>query len=431
MEHKRPIEKLLRRFAKRRREDAGEPLELHPATRRMLQGEVARQFKQSTGAAKSLPGGWLGRIWPKLVWAVPMVAITLFGVWMIHQSQRAETEQLAATYKLPGTVPGEEETLLVKRADEADEMEAASRMMADTSPASRPTSPQPSPASKVRSEELRPVDSAPARQAARAPSLPTAPPRTVAPESAKGEVSSQQLKPAPLKYADSMSSEAESGSLGAAGRDDRDTGAGLARRTVNTATFEPAAQARALTTVTSMNSGRGSDGVSTAKTMSPSYGATSLGKSVPPVLLNFRWEQQGQRLRVVDEDGSAYTGTVSFVALKEKEAADKNVAAVGVPTGVGGKSNDASPENAWYFQVSGTNRTINEPVVFTGNLAGAENTQLNWQFSNAWAKGQMNERYFQLIATNQLPPGSSATIEGRARVGSAQEVEVRAFRIRE
>ena len=36
MEPERPIEKLLRAWAKKRREDAGADLELHPADRRLL-----------------------------------------------------------------------------------------------------------------------------------------------------------------------------------------------------------------------------------------------------------------------------------------------------------------------------------------------------------------------------------------------------------
>jgi hypothetical protein len=43
METERKIEKLLRAYAKKRRADAGDPLKLHPATRRLLQGEVARR----------------------------------------------------------------------------------------------------------------------------------------------------------------------------------------------------------------------------------------------------------------------------------------------------------------------------------------------------------------------------------------------------
>ncbi len=43
MEPERKIEKLLRAYAKKRRADGGEPLKLHPATRRLLQDEAARR----------------------------------------------------------------------------------------------------------------------------------------------------------------------------------------------------------------------------------------------------------------------------------------------------------------------------------------------------------------------------------------------------
>ena len=43
MEPERKIEKLLRVYARKRRTAAGEPLKLHPATRRLLQDEVSRQ----------------------------------------------------------------------------------------------------------------------------------------------------------------------------------------------------------------------------------------------------------------------------------------------------------------------------------------------------------------------------------------------------
>lgn len=51
MEPERKIEKLLRAFANKRRQEPGDPLELHPAMRRILQGEVTRRgrTKKATG----------------------------------------------------------------------------------------------------------------------------------------------------------------------------------------------------------------------------------------------------------------------------------------------------------------------------------------------------------------------------------------------
>src|SRR4051812_16601691 len=62
-EPERPIESLLRRYARKRRERAGEPWTVHPVTRRLLQQEVGRQFpkKRSFGSAlgKMLRPEWL------------------------------------------------------------------------------------------------------------------------------------------------------------------------------------------------------------------------------------------------------------------------------------------------------------------------------------------------------------------------------------
>src|ERR1035437_1774127 len=100
MDNERPIERLLRAFAKKRRDGAGEPLELHPAARRMLQGEVARQFpkKASDGAtwAQVLAG-----LWPRLAWVAPVIVVLGIGVWALVQSHRKAEEKFALAKNLP------------------------------------------------------------------------------------------------------------------------------------------------------------------------------------------------------------------------------------------------------------------------------------------------------------------------------------------
>src|SRR5690349_18163519 len=53
------IEKTLKAYAQKRREQAGEPLELHPATRRMLQAEAARQAPRAPARPDFWPAVWL------------------------------------------------------------------------------------------------------------------------------------------------------------------------------------------------------------------------------------------------------------------------------------------------------------------------------------------------------------------------------------
>jgi hypothetical protein len=85
-EPEKKIEHLLRAYGQKRREDAGAPLEMHPATRRMLQGEVARQKK---GAPKERPW-WMSffLMSPKLAGVVGLFAIVAVGGWVIYQSER-------------------------------------------------------------------------------------------------------------------------------------------------------------------------------------------------------------------------------------------------------------------------------------------------------------------------------------------------------
>ena len=77
-EPERPIEKLLRAAAKKRRDEAGAPFELHPADRRLLQGEVARKFAKPqrrnplvrrrswANCGRASPGAL--PFWPSSVW---------------------------------------------------------------------------------------------------------------------------------------------------------------------------------------------------------------------------------------------------------------------------------------------------------------------------------------------------------------------------
>src|SRR5450755_4502476 len=58
MEPERKIEKLLRAYAKKRSGDAGDPLKLHPATRRLLQGEVARRKSKPDAAEEASVTLW-------------------------------------------------------------------------------------------------------------------------------------------------------------------------------------------------------------------------------------------------------------------------------------------------------------------------------------------------------------------------------------
>src|SRR5258708_3436843 len=74
-EPERDIEKLLRTYANKRRNEMGAPLELHPANRRLLQSEAAKRFRSGSPFAPSFFQRLRHLPWPRIAWAVALVAV--------------------------------------------------------------------------------------------------------------------------------------------------------------------------------------------------------------------------------------------------------------------------------------------------------------------------------------------------------------------
>jgi hypothetical protein len=104
-EPEKKIEELLHAYSRKRREDAGAPLEMHPATRRMLQGEVARQSKVGGGSSASPRPWWktLLLFGPKYAGAIGMFAILAVGVWVITQNDRSGDVRQETSERTAGT----------------------------------------------------------------------------------------------------------------------------------------------------------------------------------------------------------------------------------------------------------------------------------------------------------------------------------------
>jgi hypothetical protein len=101
------------------------------------------------------------------------------------------------------------------------------------------------------------------------------------------------------------------------------------------------------------------------------------------VLASFRVEQSGQQLRVIDKDGSVYTGYLQAAdampgqspagkaaqsSSKALQEAERKSAQAAPTTGQAGQKTAS-----YFFRVTGTNLSLNQQVVFTGNLLPATN----------------------------------------------------------
>jgi hypothetical protein len=103
MEPERKIEKLLRAYAKKRREDAGDPLKLHPANRRILQGEAGRR----TPAPGERDGGnlfllFLAVFRRRLVFVLPVIVIAFLAFMYLPalNSAKQRAQSLGAVRNL-------------------------------------------------------------------------------------------------------------------------------------------------------------------------------------------------------------------------------------------------------------------------------------------------------------------------------------------
>src|SRR5262245_56136720 len=91
------MDEQLKRYAKQRQGQAGGPFELHPATRNLLQGEVARR----TAKAPKPPAGWFNLLslhWPRFALAGGLA--TLIFVGLIFWSDSMQERKADAPYDL-------------------------------------------------------------------------------------------------------------------------------------------------------------------------------------------------------------------------------------------------------------------------------------------------------------------------------------------
>jgi type II secretory pathway pseudopilin PulG len=166
--------------------------------------------------------------------------------------------------------------------------------------------------------------------------------------------------------------------------------------------------------------------------------SNSAGASVPaaaPVLAHFQLQQNGDAIRIVDQDGSVYTGSLVPAAVASQSA---RLQPEGIPSaqsaglrpgasGGGGAANvSLQPEvKNVLFRVAGTNRTLDQTIVFDGSLIMMINAPTNATQPAAVGGG----------TAGQFEPGavprrerllSISRIEGAAVIGHTNRIEVNA-----
>lgn len=481
MNDDRPIERLLRRYAKKRREEAAAPLELHRATRRLLHGEVARQFPKTGAERHDYPGGWfaaLRRRWLYTTAAVSAV-LTAAVVFVIpnrptrlamketelaqahHEvapamardkdlaaGERARTANLSDAIPTPTAAPALEPSPSpppwatraapksyssgFERQPELGANTASSefrRLNEKSTPATRGPTPlesvQPSPAQdrfreKAPQPAAAPEEYASVVSAARVgvEASATLPVTTLATSPVAGA-----NPPAGRTSPSSVSAFADSKSGTITGQSpDTLSGVSLAnesRAAQSPRTFNVAHQGEKSPVITQAFTSRAlTQSVKVAAKISP----------VHPVLANFQIEQTGEELRVIDSDGSTYLGEVNSVPVTfegERQGQlrfQREVNLAGRPTAAAPASTQQSAPD-YFYRVAGTNRTLNQQVVFTWNLTPLTNPLTQ---SKTKARGDVvNQSNLGAPQQIQMRLQNSA-IRGRAQINATKEIEINA-----
>ena len=172
---------------------------------------------------------------------------------------------------------------------------------------------------------------------------------------------------------------------------------------------------------------------------SPAEGQTSLSarfrNAATPavsnqVLADFRVEQTGNQLRVIDNDNSIYTGDIEMAAdnkssgdVTGQTAPPKMESAIAARQIAATPASNAQAAQNFSFRVAGTNRTLNQEVVFTGNVASLANAPVALQ---QLAASQASSNYSSNSQQQSPLLLQNSFINGRAQVGAGQPIEINA-----
>jgi len=384
-EPERPVENLLRACAEKRRAEAGQDFELHSASRRILQNEVARVYPGEARKQGWLPISW-ARFWPTLGYSLATIAAL----------------GLVVKLMLPGVARTKTVGPLAKNENAAAPI-------------------------------LTKASSEPAAQPVNAPSL-----ATVQPEPPTGAVN--------LALADQKTQISRDGSA-LKDVDQVQTGQDLAVMSHQLRENEQLSAASAAAQPKSFMLSQGDAGVARqlGRTEAPQQLVRAQleqqvtdakwSNTLPasPVLASFRVELNGQELRVIDKDGSIYTGSISqFQAGAPNaitEAVKPNSSSApresrSLAAGAMSKMRGVPQESSFSFRVAGTNLSLNQPIIFRGqlfplmqNAGGITNN----------ASTTAASRISGLAAPTALLKGGECRVVGAATVGGGGEIQINAL----
>jgi len=489
MDPERPIEKLLRQAAQARRAQAGAPQELHPANRRMLQSEVARKFASGNadiraGAPAPERRSFFDLFMPRLAWSAALVVgLGLAASLMLPRNNPPAQEMFFAkndrvpsvqtaneARTSPASAPSEslaaapaaprpDSSALAQAERDKDSLNVErlraesqrTQSLAFNEPAAAPPLPKREAEGTARQSIQNKLTTAPANaggslalekqkeQLAETYSA-AAPPQTPAMEEKMAQRRyglAQPSQPALTPAAPGAAGVAASSTL-KLGDETSKTELAYKPLSQQTSTNASSLGVQLKTAVPADGAKRSPAPIvqvtqQFVQAVSPNKTPELADKraTAKPILFSFELQQLGREVRIIDSDGSVYSGSFqpaevfSYLdsAASEQAAVTRSLQTTEALSQRKDALHDSKLQTdmSYAFKVTGTNQTLKQTVTFTGQVLAPTNA-----LSLVAPAGTVNGNRVAPPELNPLPLQNSR-ISGKVLIGTNKEVEVNAL----
>jgi hypothetical protein len=371
-EPKKPIEEMLEALAKARRAKFGDDAKMPNPMRARLHEEIARAGAAEEEKVES-PGSWLTMFWPRVTVAAALATLIVLvpAIWWNRSH--------------PLNAPSD--VALRDRTDGLDAV-AASKDTLAKAPAASPT------VNLADNSQIK-IESA-ATPASEAEAL-----KSVTKGFTDKEIANAEIQAAA----------AAAPAAGADAKAKSDTMPGVA---------PPVAQS-------SSAGGLGTKQQFSQQSAVQSFRNNAQVSRSANVLNTFQVQQQGSEIRVLDADGSTYTGKVEHLAKSgelDSRIPARSDAAKQTPryaAKAAGENELAAPQS--YFRATGFNVSLKKTLVFEGNYAAAPAQQPAKATSNDRKRAESSRDQARIVGTVRVNGEAPVEVDAIAEIPEAAETK--------
>jgi len=377
-EPKKPMEQMLEALAKARRAQFGDDAKMPNPMRARLHEEIARGGAADDEQSESRPS-WITMFWPRVTVAAALATLIVLvpAIWWNQTHQVTQSDDVALRDRASGAAHG-----AVARNPAVSALEPTVNL-ADNSKIKVETAAAPAPEADALASSTR------LAQGRAATGLPN--------QVTKDEIASANMQAASAAAPDSK---AKSGTMAAAA--------------------PPVAQP-------SLAGRLGTQQQFPQQALVQSFRSNAQVSRSANVLKTFQVEQQGSDIRVLDADGSTYTGKIEqsannaqldsrITARRDAAKQKRSYAAKVVP-----ENESATPHP--YFRATGFNVSLKKRLVFEGNYAAPPAQQPAKAIPNDKERSEQNGDRARIVGTVRVNGEAPVEVDAVAETPEAPETK--------